>query len=291
MKKRKIDVAVISDVHLGTPQCRAEELIAYLSSIEPATLVLNGDIVDAWNLNRDFFPPAHVKVLKKFMSMAASGTQVYYLTGNRDGVIRKFIGSRMGNFQVRDRLVLNLNGCKAWIFHGDIFDWSPQKTRWMSRLGSFGYRCSAWMNRLLNRLRKKLGKNPHSLARLLRTTDSNRAKAQEFQQTAVDLALRKGYTYVVCGHTHQPRKEWSETPKGRCLYLNSGDWVENLTALEFAFNRWKLYRYQEDKLSPFFADEALKEMDFNALMNSIMDPKGSQKQEKAKDGLEGQGFQ
>jgi hypothetical protein len=91
-----------------------------------------------------------------------------------------------------------------------------------------------------------------------------------FEKTSTDIAIRKGYDGVVCGHLHQPAKRWVETPAGKALYLNCGDWVENLTALEYNFKRWKLYRYDEDKLSPFFADEDLKEMDINELIDSIM---------------------
>ena len=85
-----------------------------------------------------------------------------------------------------------------------------------------------------------------------------------------NLAIRNDIEYVVCGHLHKAQKKWMETPSGKTLYMNSGDWVENLTALEYNFKRWKLYRYDEDKLSPFYADEDLKEMDINDLISKIV---------------------
>ncbi len=85
------------------------------------------------------------------------------------------------------------------------------------------------------------------------------------------MAIENGYDYVVCGHIHQPKKEIYDNKYGSCTYLNSGDWVENLTALEYSFKRWRIYHYNHDKLSPFFLDEDLKEMDMNELIASITD--------------------
>ena len=85
------------------------------------------------------------------------------------------------------------------------------------------------------------------------------------------MAIENNYDYVICGHIHQPKKEIFENAQGKTMYLNSGDWVENLTALEYSFKRWRIYQYNHDKLSPFFADEDLKEMDMNELIASITD--------------------
>ena len=276
MKKRTIDVAVISDVHLGTTGCQAEELIAYLSSIKPSILVLNGDIIDAWNFSKQYFPTAHTKVLKKILSMASTGTEVYYITGNHDELLRRFSGTIVGSFHICNKLVLPLDGRKAWIFHGDVFDHSAPGTRWLARLGTYGYGLLLRTNRVINWALVRAGREKFSFSGRLRTL-GNRGELQaiNFRNTAAHLAIEKGYDYVVCGHTHRPGKEWVETPKGKVLYLNSGDWVENLTSLEYAFKRWKLYRYSEDKLSPFFADEDLKEMDINELIASITDRKNA----------------
>ena len=274
MKKRTIDVAVISDVHLGTTGCQAEELIAYLSSIKPSILVLNGDIIDAWNFRKHYFPPAHVKVLKKILSMASTGTEVYYITGNHDEMLRRFSGTVVGSFHICNKLVLPLDGRKAWIFHGDVFDHSARGTRWLTRLGTYGYGLLLRTNRMINWALVRVGREKFSLSGRIKNLGKRGAEqAGNFKKTAAHLAIDNGYDYVVCGHTHLPEKEWVESPKGRVLYLNSGDWVENLTSLEYAFKRWKLYRYSEDKLSPFFADEDLKEMDIDELIASITDRK------------------
>lgn len=271
MKKRKIDVAVISDLHLGTRDCRADELLAYLSSIRPDTLVLNGDIIDLYDFKRQFFPPSHFKVLRKILGMAATGTRVYYLTGNRDTMLRKFGDVDIGNVYLRTKLLLELDGRKTWCFHGDILDSAGKSARLASKFGATGYNLLLQLNNFRDFIFNILGKERFSLAsRVSRQDPAASRRARIFEGTAANLTIRNHYDTVICGHIHLPKKEWIETEKGKCLYLNSGDWTENLTALEYAFKRWKLYRYNEDKLSAFFADEELKEMDMNELINHIL---------------------
>ena len=262
---------MISDVHLGTYQCHADELLAYLSSIRPKKLILNGDILDHGQPAATYFPPSHYKVLKKIFGMAASGTEVYYLCGIQEAAVRRFRGYNLGDFHVRNKLMLDLDGKKAWIFHGDIFDILPGTSRWLAKFGNPGYRFLLFLNRAVNWVRSKLGKPVLSAARKIREhPERSSIFIERFEKTVSGLAIRNGAEYVVCGHLHKAQKKWMETPLGKTLYMNSGDWVENLTALEYNFKRWKLYRYDEDKLSPFFADEDLKEMDINDLISSIV---------------------
>ena len=274
MKKRKIELAIISDVHLGTYGCHADELIAYLNSIQPKKLILNGDIIDIWQFKKRYFPPSHLKVLKKLIGMASRGTEVHYITGNHDEMLRKFVPATMGKVHIDNKLVLDLDGKKAWIFHGDVFDVSIQNAKWLAKLGGYGYDLLILFNRLINWFLLKMGKERYSLSKKIKNSVKGAVKyISNFEQTAADLAIEKHYDYVVCGHIHQPKKEVYENKFGRTTYLNSGDWVENLTALEYSFKRWKIYHYNHDKLSPFFVDEELKEMDMNELIASITNAK------------------
>ncbi len=272
MKKRKIEVAVISDVHLGTYGCHADELIAYLNSIQPKKLILNGDIIDIWQFSKRYFPASHLKVLKKIIGMASKGTEVYYITGNHDEMLRKFADTSMGNFQILNKLVLDLDGKKAWIFHGDVFDVSINNAKWLAKLGGYGYDLLIRINWIINWCLKKMGREKYSLSKKIKNSVKGAVNyINKFEQTAAELAIEKNYDYVVCGHIHQPRKEQYENKMGSCLYLNSGDWIENLTALEYSFKRWRVYHYNHDKLSPFFVDEELKNMNMNELIASITD--------------------
>ncbi|WP_350288535.1 UDP-2,3-diacylglucosamine diphosphatase [uncultured Croceitalea sp.] len=272
MKKRKVELAVISDVHLGTYGCHADELITYLNSIQPKKLILNGDIIDIWQFKKRYFPPSHLKVLRKIIGMASKGTEVFYITGNHDEMLRKFADTSMGNLKIVNKLVMDLDGKKTWIFHGDVFDVSIKNAKWLAKLGAYGYDLLILINRLINWFLHKLGKEKFSLSKKIKNSVKGAVKyVSDFERTAADLAIEKHYDYVICGHIHQPKKEIYENRYGKTMYLNSGDWVENLTALEYSFKRWKIYHYNHDKLSPFFMDEDLKDMDMNELIASITD--------------------
>ena len=282
MKKRKVDVVVISDVHLGTYGCHADELIAYLNSIQPQKLILNGDIIDIWQFSKRYFPPSHLKVLKKIIGMASNGTEVTYITGNHDEMLRKFSDTSIGYVSIVDKLVLDLNGKKNWFFHGDVFDASIQNAKWLAKLGGYGYDMLILINRFINWFLERLGKEKYSLSKRIKNSVKGAVKyINDFEKTAADLAIENGYDYVICGHIHQPKKEVYENKYGQCTYLNSGDWVENLTALEYSFKRWKVYHYNNDKLSPFYVDEDLKELDINQLIASITFKKDKEKDSSA----------
>lgn len=271
MKKRKLELAVLSDIHLGTYGCHAEEVLNYLSSIRPKILILNGDIIDIWQFRKRYFPKNHLKVIKKIISMATNGTKVYYITGNHDELLRRFTDIDLGNIQIIDKLILELDGKKAWFFHGDIFDATVQHSKWIAKLGGWGYDMLILINRFVNWWLVKFGKEKYSLSKKIKNSVKKAVKyINDFEQVAADLAIDQAYDYVVCGHIHQPQKLIRKNKNGSCLYLNSGDWIENLTALEYNTNRWKIYDYHSDKLKAFFADEDFKSMDYNELVNGIM---------------------
>ena len=240
--KKAIDIAIISDVHLGTYGCHAKELLNYLKSIRPAVLVLNGDFIDMWQFNKRYFPKEHVQVIQRVMKMAASGTKVYYITGNHDDALRRFSDFSMGNIHLRDKLVLQLNGEKHWIFHGDVFDLFIQYSPFISKMGGHGYDWLIRINRLINTVRARFGKSRMSFAGRVKDRVKEAVKfVSDFEETAIRLAGEQGYDYVICGHIHKPQLRKS----GSVCYMNSGDWVENLTALEHAHGRWSLYEYDE----------------------------------------------
>lgn len=250
MKKRKVELVVISDIHLGTYGCHAKELSNYLSTIKPKTLVLNGDIIDIWQFRKSYFPKAHLQVIKKIITMASKGTKVYYITGNHDEALRKFSDTFMGNFSLLDKLVLDLDGKKTWIFHGDVFDASVQHSKWIAKLGGFGYDYLILINRLINWCLHKMGRESYSFSKKIKASVKKAVKfINDFETTATDLAIDKNYDYVVCGHIHEPKIKEIENKFGKTLYLNSGDWIENLTSLEYNNKRWKLFNYQESTIS------------------------------------------
>lgn len=243
-EKRKVELVVISDVHLGTLGCHARELYAYLDSIAPDKLILNGDIIDIWQFRKSYFPKSHLAVIKKIIDLSVNGTEVVYLTGNHDEMLRKFSETTLGGVSIKDKLVLELDGKKAWFFHGDIFDVSIQKAKWIAKLGSWGYSLLILLNHLLNWGLTKMGRKRYSLSRKIKSGVKRAVKfIGDFEKAAAELAIEKGYKYVICGHIHQPRMVRKTNKKGTCLYLNSGDWIEHLTALEYNHKRWELINY------------------------------------------------
>ena len=202
MKKRKVELVVISDVHLGTFGCHAKELLLYLNSIDPRRLILNGDIIDIWQFRKRYFPKSHLEVIKKIIDLSANGTEVIYITGNHDDIL---------------------------------------------------------INRFLNWWLLKMKKEKFSLSKKIKNGVKKAVKhINDFEQIASDLAIEKNYKYVVCGHIHQPQIVRKVNRNGTCLYLNSGDWVENLTSLEYNQKRWKLYQFHKDDYDTINTSEVEK---------------------------------
>jgi UDP-2,3-diacylglucosamine pyrophosphatase LpxH len=246
MKKKKLHLVCISDVHLGTYGCRAKELNKYLKSIDPEILILNGDIVDVWQFSKNYWPDSHMKIIQRILKMLANGTQVYYLTGNHDEILRKFTDFKMGKLEILNKLVLNLDGKKAWFFHGDVFDITMKHSKWLAKLGAVGYDTLILLNSAVNWISKVLGKGKISLSKNIKNGVKSAIKfVSDFEQTAIEIAIEKGYDYVVCGHIHQPQMREVKTNAGSTIYLNSGDWIENLTALEYDNEKWEIIHFHE----------------------------------------------
>lgn len=251
MERRNIEVVVMSDLHLGTYGCHATEIVNYLKSISPEVLILNGDIVDVWQFNKRYFPVAHMQVIKEIMNLLSKGTRVIYITGNHDEIMRRYSGIQVGNFELTDKLVMEINGKMTWVFHGDVFDATTKGwAKVLAKLGGHGYDLLIVLNRLINALLKVIGKEKMSFSKKVKNGVKKAVSwIGDFEQTAAELAIEKKYDYVICGHIHQPQKREIVTEKGKVTYLNSGDWVENLTALEYHGNDWTIYHYDEKAFS------------------------------------------
>lgn len=243
--KRKVQVCVLSDLHLGTFGCHAEEITQYLKSIEPEILVLNGDIIDIWQFRKSFFPPQHMQVIREILKLSTQGTQVYYITGNHDEALRRYSGTQLGNILLDDKLVLQLDGKRVWIFHGDVFDATTKgSARLLAQLGGKGYDLLIWLNHRINQLLQFFGKERMSLSKRVKESVKKAVSwINNFENTAAELAIESNYHTVICGHIHQPQKRIVRTEKGEVLYLNSGDWIENLTALEYNQQTWEIYQH------------------------------------------------
>ena len=265
-KKRKVEVLVLSDIHLGTYGCQAKELLKYLKNIKPEIVILNGDIVDIWQFSKRYWPNSHMKVLKHFFAWMSKGVPVYYITGNHDELLRKFEGFEMGTFSIQNKLVLELDGKKAWFFHGDVFDVSMQHSKWLAKLGAIGYDFLIILNIAINRVRSLFGKGKISLSKQIKNKVKDAVKfINNFEQIASEIACENKYDYVVCGHIHQPVIKSYIGVERNTVYMNSGDWIENLTALEYNNKEWTIYQHQiikgeETDNEDDLADKSTKEL-------------------------------
>jgi len=245
MEKRPVDVVVLSDLHLGTYGSRAKEITGYLRSIAPQMLILNGDIIDIWQFSKHYFPAAHFCVIKEIIQMMSNGTRVIYITGNHDETLRRYSGIDLGNFQLTDKLVIEINNKMTWIFHGDVFDNTTRGgAKILAKLGSTGYGLLIVLNRVINSALRLFGYDRISLSKkIMAGVNKAVAKINDLETIAAQLAIEKKYDYVICGHIHQPCKKRVSTERGSVTYLNSGDWIEHLSALEYHDNDWHVYNY------------------------------------------------
>lgn len=247
--KRIVDIVVISDTHLGTFECHAKELIEYLDSLSPKILILNGDIIDLWVGNKWTWSQTHTLVVKKILELLISGTLVYYIVGNHDRGLQSLSNIGIGNFFLCNDLILHLESKKAWFVHGDGFDVVVLHAKWLAKLGAFWYNVLILLNRSINYILESLGKEKVSLSKRVKSSIKRAVQyISDFENAVAETAITNGYSYVICGHIHQPEIKRVATKQSETVYMNSGDWVENLTALEYQDGVWRLFHYHEDQI-------------------------------------------
>jgi UDP-2,3-diacylglucosamine pyrophosphatase LpxH len=270
-QKREVEVVVLSDIHLGTYGCHAKELLAYLKSISPKVLILNGDVIDGWAFSKRYFPNSHMAVLSEFFKMMKKGTQVIYITGNHDEFLRKYTDLSMGNLFLTDKYLLEIEGKKHWIFHGDVFDHTTSGgAKFIAKLGGMGYDWLILVNRAINWILEKFGKGKVSLSKKVKNSVKKAVKfIGDFEKKATEIAINNHYDYVICGHIHQPADKIWTTEKGSVHYLNSGDWIENLSWLEFDKGNWRLNFFNGKD----FEKPIIEKNDISVNMEELIHPK------------------
>lgn len=247
--KRDVEIVILSDIHLGTYGCHATELVAYLKSVRPKLLILNGDIIDGWAFSKRYFPNSHMAVISEIFRMMQKDTKVIYITGNHDEFLRKYTDLSMGNLFLTDKYLLEIDGKKHWIFHGDIFDHTTKGgAKIIAKIGGIGYDWLILLNRGINWFLEAIGKQKVSLSKKIKNSVKKAVKfIADFEEKAIELAIDNHYEYVICGHIHMPSDREVVTEKGKTHYLNSGDWIENLSWLEYNEGKWSLNFFDETK--------------------------------------------
>jgi UDP-2,3-diacylglucosamine pyrophosphatase LpxH len=233
----KYQVIIVSDLHLGTKNSKAEEFIDFLDNHSTDLLILNGDIIDGWAINRGTkWKKQHTKVISKLLKLS-NKTRIIWIRGNHDEFIQEFIGSNFGNIEVKEDCVIEFSEhieYDIWkrrcfyVFHGDVIDVFITKYKWLSKIGSVGYDFALWLNRWYNSYRKWRKLPYQSISQKIKEGVKQATMyINDFETTALKMAEKKGCEGVICGHIHQPN---SKIISGK-HYLNSGDWVENMSAI------------------------------------------------------------
>jgi UDP-2,3-diacylglucosamine pyrophosphatase LpxH len=240
----------VSDIHLGTPGCKAEFLLDFLKWTESDTLYLVGDILDGWQLRKGWhWPQSHNDVVQKILRKARKGTRVVYIPGNHDEFVRDYLDHSFGDIELLHEAVhRTVDGKRLLVTHGDLFDAVVQRARWLALLGDQLYTLILALNHWFNRARARLGFGYWSLSQYLK----HRAKSAvafitDFELALVREARRRGFDGVVCGHIHKAEIRMVDD----MLYCNDGDWVESLTALvEDHAGRLRIVEWKEIRLEP-----------------------------------------
>lgn len=220
----------ISDIHLGTKDCKAKELLEFIKHCRAKKIYLVGDIIDGWALKkRWFWPQEHNDVIQKLLRQARKGTEVIFIPGNHDEFARQFCGLNFGGIQVKhDDVHVTADGKKLWVTHGDLYDNIMQYARWLAFIGDRAYTFALWLNRVFNKIRLKLNYPYWSLSQYLK----HKVKAAvscitAFEDLLIREAKNKQCDGVVCGHIHKAELRIID----HVTYANDGDWVESMTAL------------------------------------------------------------
>ena len=235
----------ISDLHLGTPGCQADALLAFLKHVECETLYLVGDIIDGWQLKRTWYwPQAHNDVVQKLLRKARKGTRVIFVPGNHDEFARKYVRHNFGGVEVADEWIHETaDGRRLWVVHGDLFDGVIQCAKWLAHVGDTMYGFTLRLNRHLNSLRVRLGLPYWSLSKYLKLKVKRAVSyVGDFEVAVAREARKRGLQGVVCGHIHHAELREIDG----VLYANDGDWVESLTALiEHADGRLEIFDWSQ----------------------------------------------
>lgn len=232
---------IVSDLHLGTKDSKSEEFIKFIETHPTDLLIMNGDIVDGWALNRGSkWKKYHTKVISVLLRLS-NKTKIIWIRGNHDEFLEEFIGSHFGNIEIRRDYILDTGDMKYYIFHGDAIDIFITKYKWLSKLGSIGYDFALWLNRWYNRYRLWRGLSYQSISQKIKQGVKVATNyINDFETVAIKMGHKNGCDGVICGHIHQPGDYM--TKDGH--YLNCGDWVENKSAILLDdTNKLKIYNF------------------------------------------------
>ncbi|MBD3630906.1 UDP-2,3-diacylglucosamine diphosphatase [Cyclobacterium sp.] len=236
---------VLSDIHLGTTGSKAKEVVRFLKQFQCENLILNGDIIDGWQLKKSGrWKRKHTRVFNRVLKMIdCNRTKVIYLRGNHDDFLDQILPLEIGHLSIRKDMIYESQGKKYFITHGDVFDNITTNLRWIAYLGDVGYTFLLWLNARVNFYRRKKGLAYFSLSQYVKSrVKSAVAYIDDFERELCKVARSKGCDGIICGHIHKAEIRNIDGID----YYNSGDWVESLSALaEDHDGNWQLIYFNQ----------------------------------------------
>lgn len=260
MKNQKFyPTIVLSDIHLGTEHSKTRELTDFLRTVNCNTLILNGDIIDGWHLKKSGkgkWKKEHTEFFKVIMKMMENhNTQIIYVRGNHDDFIDHLAPFSFANVSILKEYVHESFGKRYYVVHGDVFDTVTSRMAWLAKIGDIGYTFLLWVNRIYNAYRSKRGLPYFSLSQSVKQmVKSAVSYISDYEKELVSLAKSRNFDGIICGHIHKPANEIIDG----IHYLNSGDWVESMSALlEKEDGTWEVFLQNEVSVQPEVARFAL----------------------------------
>lgn len=256
--RKNYRTVVLSDIHMGSKYSMTDEVCDFLSSVDCERLILNGDTIDGWQLQKHDYGTwgaVHSRFFRIILKMIdKKNTFVYILRGNHDDFLDKIIPMQMGQLNILKDMILETGGVRYFVTHGDVFDSITSNMRWMAKLGDFFYNLLLKINVLYNRWQSFRGRPYYSFSREIKDKVKKAvAKTSDFDRMLTDMARTKGCQGVICGHIHRPEDRIIDGVR----YLNSGDWVETLSALVEDFDgNWSIVYYDNRHAEPSGVSDA-----------------------------------
>lgn len=248
MKERlSYRTVVLSDIHLGSRYSKVIEVSDFLSMIDCERLILNGDTIDGWQLQKndyEYWGPDHARFFRIILKMVEKhGTIVHFLRGNHDDFLDKIIPMSMGSLNILKDMEIESGGIRYFITHGDVFDSITSNMKWIAKLGDVAYNILLKINVMYNRIQSWRGRPYYSFSQAIKNKVKKAvSNASDFDKMLTDMARTKGCQGVICGHIHRPEDRMINGVR----YLNSGDWVETMSALvEDSEGNWSIVYYKD----------------------------------------------
>lgn len=259
-QKKHHKTIVLSDIHLGSKWSKAKEATKYLKENTCDTLILCGDIIDGWQLMRGKkakWKKRHSNFIKLLLDIQHD-TKIIYLRGNHDDFLDRILPLQFQNIKIVKDYIHTSNGKRFYVIHGDVFDMVTSRYSWLSKIGDVGYTLLMWVNKYYNNRRLKKGLPYYSLSReVKKRVKASVSYISDYEKHIVEIARKKKCDGVICGHIHHPEKVYYD----EILYLNSGDWVESLSALTEDYEgNWEVVMYaQEEKVVEVMKEDKVPE--------------------------------